>query len=439
MALTANGIGSGLDINGLVSQLMTVERQPLSTLARKEATFQAKLSAFGQMKSALSTFQTAVDALADSAKFSTTKSTVAPDAGYTASSTTTAGAGSYAIQVTNLATVQRTATSQSSAFTPSAGTLSVVIGAQTKTIEFAGGSIEDLRNAINGADLGISANVIDNGTVKQLVFSSKDTGTTSAFTVSGVGLEGAGLYQVQAAEDATLTIDGIAIKRSSNIISDAIEGVTLTLTKETAAAASLTVAQDTSGARSGIDAFVKAYNDLTKVMKDLTAFNAETRKASTLTGDSTARSIQGQLRSAIGGALTGLGVTTRLSEIGVSFKADGTLAVDSTKLDAALADSAKGVAAFFTGNDSIKGFAKSLSKTLDGFLSSDGLIAGRTDGINDSVKSLGRQREALTLRIELVEKRYRAQFTALDSAISSMTQTSNYLTQQLANLPKIGE
>lgn len=438
MALTANGIGSGLDINGLVSQLMTVERQPLVGLATKEATFQAKLSAFGQLKSALSTLQTAADALSEAEKFSSTKATVASDAGFTATSTTGATTSTYAIQVTNLASVQRSATNKDATFAPSAGTLSVVIGGQTNNLDFAGGTIEDLRDAINGADLGISANVVNNGTAKQLVLSSTESGAVNAFTVSGLGIESS-IYQVQPAEDATLTIDGIAIRRSSNTITDAIDGVTLSLTNETAAAANLAVAPDKSGARAAINTFVKAYNDLNKVIKDLTAFNTETRQASTLTGDSTTRSIQGQLRGLIGGALTGLGVTSRLSDIGISFKADGTLAVDSTKLDAALNDPARGLAPFFAGTDSVQGFAKAISDTLDGFLSSNGLIAGRTDGINASVKAIGKQREAITLRLELVEKRYRAQFTALDSMIASMTQTSSYLTQQLASLPKVGE
>lgn len=461
MALTANGIGSGLDINGLVSQLMTVEQRPLTALASKEASYQAKLSAFGQLKSVVSALQTAANSLKDATKFSATKTTVGADAAFTASSTTSAAVGSYTVEVSQLAKVQRIATSSTVALNPTAGDLAIDFGsvtggiftadpARSKTLTFAGGSIEALRDAINGGDLGVTASVVNNGTVKQLVLTGKNTGTAEAFKLGGtVGLsynpEVSGtasdpVYRVQAAQNAQLKVDGITISRSSNTVSDAIEGVTLTLTKENAGVtSSLTVASDRGGARSAIDAFVKAYNDVNKTIKDLTAFNAETRRGSTLTGDSTARSVQGQVRSLVGGALTGLGVTSRLSEIGISFKSDGTLAVDGSKLDAALSDPARGVAAFFTGTEGVTGFAETVSTALDGYISSTGLLAGRTDGINASVKLIGKQREALIARLEQTEKRYRAQFTALDSTVASMTQTSNYLAQQLANLPKSGE
>lgn len=438
MALTANGIGSGLDINGLVSQLMAVEQRPLTALATKEASYQAKLSAFGQLKNVVSALQTAADGLDDAAKFTATKATVGADAGFTASSTSSAAAGSYSVQVTNLATVQRSATSKDATFVPTAGTLSVTIDGETKTLDFTGATIEELRDAINGGDLGISATVINNGKAKQLMLSGKDTGVDKAFTATGLGIESS-LYEVQAAEDAALTIDGIAVTRGSNTISDIIEGVTLTLSKETTAAANLTVADDRTSARSAIDGFVKAYNDANKAIRDLTAFNAETRRASSLTGDSTARSIQGQLRGLVGNALSGFVGVGRLSDVGISFKTDGSLAVDGSKLDAALKDASKDVAGFFSGKEGVTGFAETVSSALDGYLSSSGLIAGRTDGINASVKVIAKQREALIARLEQVEKRYRAQFTALDSMVASMTQTSNYLTQQLANLPKIGE
>lgn len=438
MALTANGLGSGLDINGLVGQLMSLERRPLAGLATKEASYQTKLSAFGQLKNVLSALQTAANALKDAAKFSATKATVSADAGFTASATTSAAKGSYSVVVNNLAAAQRVATDKNISFTPGSGQLSVTIGASTKTLDFSGGTVEQLRDAINGGDLGITASVIDNGTAKQLVLTGKNTGTASAFSVTGLGIE-TGLYQIQPAENATLTVDGISITRASNTIDNVIEGVTLTLTKETATAGTVTVAEDTTGARSAIEGFVKAYNDANKAIKDLTAFNAETRKASTLTGDSTARSIQTDLRNIVGDSIAGLPGVSRLSDIGVSFKADGTLTIDSAKLDAALKDPAKKVGSYFAGVADTTGFAEAISSKVENYIRSDGLLAGRTDGINASIKALEKQREALNTRLEKFEARYRAQFTALDSMVANLTQTSNFLTQQLANLPKIGE
>ncbi len=469
MALSASGLGSGLDINGLVSQLMAVERQPLTAMARKEASFQAKLSAFGQIKGSLSALQTAADALKDAAKFSATKATVDSDAGFTASTKSGAAAGSSSVQVEQLAKVQRIATAAGTSFVPNAGTaeapttVSITFGkmdggsfepgeADAKSIDFTGSTIEELRDAINKGDLGVTASVIDNGTAKQLVVTGKNTGAEQAFQIGGT----AGLaydpsvaidpdnpsvpagsntsYVLQASQDARVNIDGISVTRGTNSISDALEGVTLTLTKTTEAASSLSVAEDFGGARSAIDAFVKAYNDTQTTLKNLTAFNAETKAASTLTGDSTARSIQSQVRNLVGGALSSLGDTSRLADIGVTFDKDGKLTVDGSKLDAALKDPNRDVAAFFTGSGDTKGLAATVSDGLKNFIDTGGLLAGRTEGLNSSIKLIGKQREAFELRLENVQKRYQAQFTALDSTIASMTQTSNYLTQQLASL-----
>lgn len=455
--LAASGIGSGLDIESLVSQLMTVERQPLTKLATRETSFQAKLSAYGQLKSVLSSLQTAANALKDAAKFSATKATVADSGLFSATSSASASAGTHSVRVDALAKAQRTATSATAEFVPAAGDITVTFGTisggtfnpdsgTAKTLNFAGGSLEDLRDAINDGELGVTASVINNGTVKQLVVTSTETGANQAFSLGGtVGLSydpasvttsSNPVYGVQAAQDASLEVDGIAVTRHTNSISDILEGVTLTLTKaDSGTPTTLTIADDKSGARSAIDAFVKAYNDVNTVIKNLTAYNPDTKSASTLTGDSTARSIQSQLRTALGQGIADLPGVSRLSDLGVAFSTDGSLKVDGTKLDAALADPTKDVSAFFAGTSSVTGFAVSLSVRLDGFIDADGLIAGRTDGINASIKSLGKQRDALNLRLDQIEKRYRAQFSALDSLVASMTQTSTFLTQQLANLP----
>ncbi len=460
MALTASGLGSGLDVRSMVSQLMAVESQPLTALARKEASFQARLSAFGQLKSTLSSLQTAAGVLKDAKTFGATKATIGAESGYAASSASGAAAGSYSIQVDQLATTQRVASNATTQFIPADGsveakTLEIQFGKMVdgsftagsgapKILEFSGTTVEELRDAINKGDLGVSASLIDNGTAKQLVITGKNTGAEQAFSIGGsVGLSfdpaapsaSATTAQVQASQDAKLSVDGIAITRGSNTIDNAIDGVTLTLTKKTETAASLSVSDDHSGARSAIDAFVKAYNDAQNTLKNLTNYNTETKKASTLTGDSTTRGIQNQLRNLVGGAVSGAGTTSRLAEIGITFQTDGKLAVDAAKLDTALKDPTRDVAAFFTGSDGVKGFGEIVSDGLKGYLDGDGLLAGRTDGINASIKSIGKQREAFEARLARIESRYMAQFTALDSMVASMTQTSNYLSQQLANLP----
>ncbi|MCB1901975.1 flagellar filament capping protein FliD [Cognatazoarcus halotolerans] len=455
--LTASGIGSGLDVNSLVSQLMTVEQRPLTALATKEASYQSKLSAFGQLKSALSTLQTAANTLKDAAKFSATRATVAGGAPFSATSTSEASAGNYSIEVQALAKEQRTATSATTEFAPAAGDLIVTFGkvdggiftpgtAAPKTLNFAGGTLEAFRDAINDGDLGISASIVNNGTVKQLVIKGDATGAEQAFQLSGTtglsvdptvaGVSSDPTYNLAGAQDAQVNVDGIIVTRSTNTLSDVLEGVTFTLNKEDVGTPyALTVADDKSSATSAINAFVKAYNDLSTTIKSLTAYDAENKQASTLTGDATARSMQSQLRNMLGGAISGLAGAARLSDIGVSFTATGGLEVNSSKLTEALSNPTLDVGTFFAGTDTVDGFATRISERIDGFIGAEGLIAGRTDGINSSIKSIDNQREQLTARLTRIEARYRAQFTALDTLLSGFTQTSNYLTQQLANLP----
>ncbi|MDX5362616.1 MAG: flagellar filament capping protein FliD [Pseudazoarcus pumilus] len=460
MAITVSGLGgSGLDVDGLVTQLMAAERQPLTQLATREAGVQAKISAFGSMASAVANLQTAANGLNSAAKFAATKATVSgSNAGFTATSTTNAATGNYAIKVNTLAAAQRVALS-ADAFTQdgeniAAGTLTFNFGTadnlladepvSTETLDFAGGSLQDLRDAINDADIGLSANIINDGTTDRLILSSAETGAAQAFSIDGIGVafspdapgaEGDAAYRLEAASDASITVDGLNLTRASNTISDVIEGVTLNLTATSDAANTLRVTADNSTARAAIDAFVTAYNGLAKGLTDSLKYDPESGEAALLNGDSTARAVQSQLRSIVGGAFAGLGGVERLADIGISFQLDGTLSVDSTKLNAAFDNPDVDVAGFFTGNGETSGFGKQVADSLGRLIGTDGLITGRTEGLKESVKTLQQRSEALTLRLETVEKRYRAQFTALDVMLSNMLQTSNYLQQQLANLP----
>lgn len=457
--ITATGIGSGLDVTSLVSQLMTLEQRPLTLLAAKQSSYQAKLSAFGQLKASLAGFQTAVKALQDTAKFAATKANVADPSILSATSTSSAAAGTYAIKVDNLASVQRIATSATTELVPSAGDVTFTFGrvsggafnpdpGSTVSVAFAGGTIEELRDAINDGNVGVSASVINNGTAKQLVLKGSTTGADQSFSISGsaglaydpaaVTTSSDPVYGLQAALDATFEIDGISVTRSSNSVSDVIDGVTLSLAKASnGVATSLTIANDYSAAKTAIESFVGTYNALTSSIKSLTAFDSATEKASTLTGDSTVRAIQTQLRSLVTGQIAGLSGASSLADIGISLSTTNTLSIDGTKLSAALADPAKNVGALFGGTETIQGFATVLNDRLKGYLDSGGLLANRTDGISSTLKSFDKQKDVLNARLERIEARYRTQFTALDTLIAGMTQTSNYLTQQLANLPTI--
>lgn len=455
--ISASGLGSGLDVNSIIKQLMALEQQPLKALAAKEAGFQAKISSFGMIKSTLANLQTAAKTLATTGTFTGMSAALSDSSVLSASAGSTAATGSYSLSVTQLAKfhgVRSNTPYATTADTFNTGTLAISIGSGTATnitIDSSNNTLAGIRQAINDANAGVTATIINDGSTNRLVLNSKTSGSAGAITVAVTdngnggshalsGLASASLVQTQAADDAKLSINGIDITRSSNTITDAIEGVTLNLSKGTLATpgtTTLTVAKNTGATAAAIGVFVKAYNDAVGQLKNASAYDAANKKASTLTGDSTVRSIQSQLGGLLQSSLTGIaGGISRLSDIGITVQANGTLATDSTKLNAALADRDKDVGALFTqttpGNT---GIAVRFGAALEAMVGTGGLIASRTDGISASIKDLGKRAEALQLRLATIEKRYRTQFTALDSLISGMNQTSQFLTQQLANLP----
>ncbi|SFU50772.1 flagellar hook-associated protein 2 [Nitrosomonas eutropha] len=683
--LSSPGIGSGLDISGIISKLMQVEQRPLTQLNTKEAKQQAQLSAFGSLKSALSSFQDSAKALAKPALFTGFKVALADQSQATVSASDKAAIGSHEIEVQSLAQAQKIK-SEAFATTSTAigsGSLTVEFGtyynadgtfttnaeksAQTITIDPAKSSLGDIRNTINEANAGVTASIVNDGSGNRLVIASKDTGLANALKITVADADGnhtnsaglsklafdastSGMTETVAAKNAVMVIDGIRVEKSSNTISDALEGMTFNLLKANPGTnTTLTVEQDKASVETAVKAFVTAYNELEKTIGSLSRYDTANKQASVLTGDSTVRMVQNRVRAMLTSNQSAIGGINSLSELGISFQKDGTLKLDDSKLSVVLADPNKHIAAFFGdipgttsttsttisqtvnvsdslisiisqppvftpgslavnisqiatqgsaiaskvaglnisapflgmgGNNKldmtidgvsssitlatdsytaatlaaevqskinsnttfssagisvivtqdagklsvisnrygstssvnitggigkadlfgtpvqtagknvagtiggqaatgagkelsnngltlkiegssigsrgtvdfvetteqttfttppIPGFMSRLDQLLDGMARSDGLINNRMDGINSTIKGIGRQREALEHRLGEVEKRLRAQFTALDSMVASMTQTSNYLQQQLANLPKIGD
>jgi flagellar hook-associated protein 2 len=390
MALSAPGIGSNLDVNGIVTQLMALERRPLQALDRKEASFQAQLSAFGTLKGALSTFQSAVQALSSVDKFQAFKAEAADAAVAKASAANSAVPGSYSLEVTQLAQAQKLValgqTSSTSAI--GAGTISFELGtitggafdaltghysgatftsggagAKSVTITAANNTLAGIRDAINAAKIGVRASIVNDGsgTPFRLALSVADTGADKSLRISVSGdaalssllaHDPAGtqsLAETQSARNAELTIDGVAITKPKNTIADAIENVTLNLLKTNAGApTTVSVTRDSGAIKSSVDALAKAYNDLNATLRNLSAFNAATKQGSVLQGDVTLITLQSRIRSVLGSALSGMsGSYNNLSQIGVAFQKDGTLTVDGAKFEAALEAAPNDIAALF--------------------------------------------------------------------------------------------
>jgi flagellar hook-associated protein 2 len=408
MAITTSGVGSGLDVNGIVSQLMALERKSLTSIDTKETKFQTQLSAYGSLKGALSAFESAVSALASPSKFTAVKTTVG-DATVATATATSAPSGSYSLEVQTLAEAQklRSTTFTATTETVGAGKFTVSFGkyegdtftpnvnkpAKEIVIEAGRDSLAAVRDAINAADAGVTATILNDGTSYRLVVSSKDTGLENAMRITVEDADGthtdmaglsrlaydgrvpsgvANLVQTVAAQNATALVDGIPISKASNSFSDVIEGVTLNLSKaNTPEKTTVTVSQDTAGIQASVQAFVKAYNDLNKTISDLTKYDAANQRASVLTGDATVRSLQTRIRSVFNNALeTAGGGLTSLADIGITFQVDGTLKLDTTKLTTVLADPSKDVSTLFaalgTPTDSLVSFKSSTPDTKNG-------------------------------------------------------------------------
>ena len=461
--ISSPGLGSGLDVNSIVSQLMTIERQPITNLDTKEAKLQAQISALGSLKGAVSSLQSAATALTPAtgqtaaAKFSTYTASLADTTVASASAGSGAVAGSYSLEVTALAREQKlvSGTYASSSAVVGSGTLTIDIGSVsggvftaksgttpvTLTIGSGNNTLAGIRDAINAANAGVTATIV-NGTAGSQLILTGATGTANLVRLSGTpaGLaydpatNTGGMTQTQSAQDAAFKINGIAATSGSNTVSGALDGVTLTLAKtNTGNPTTLNVTRDVSASiTSGINTFVQAYNSLVKTMKSLGSYDAATKTAGLLLGDSAMRSVQGKLTSLLYTTPAGVtGSVKTLSDIGVSAQADGSLSLDSAKLQNAISSNSNDVASL------VAGYGSAYKSMTDGLIGSNGIISAETVGINATITDIGKQRDALNLRMTGIEARYRAQFTALDTLISSMNKTSSFLTQQLANLPGV--
>lgn len=386
----SSAVTSGLDVNALVSQLMTVEQQPLAKLDKQEASYQAKLSAFGSIKGAVSSFQSTMRTLSNASSFRTVTATASDTSVMSATALTSALPGSYSVEVSSLAQSQKlvaagqsgvgtaigtgATTTLSFDFGTIAGTLTngkydagatfstAGGGVKTVTIDSSNNSLQGMRDAINAAGIGVTASIINDGsaTPYRLVLSSNNMGAVNSMKISATGdatvsallandptagALGQNLSETVSALNAQMKVNGIAISKASNSVSDVISGVTLNLTKITTTPITLTVAQDTAATTKAVNSFVASYNELSKTLTDLSSYDAATKKGATLQGDATIRNLQAKLRDMLNTA--GTGALTSLSQIGVTFQRDGSLAVDSSKLNSAMQNNFSDIAGLF--------------------------------------------------------------------------------------------
>jgi flagellar hook-associated protein 2 len=475
-SVSSTGIGSGLDVNSIVTQMMTVEKAPLQQMQKTASTIQSKLSAYGTIQSHVSALRDAALKLTKPDTWGSTTATTGDASVVSATTGTGAVAGNYSLTVQQLASAQTLASQAwpATVSTLGSGTLRIEMGnwsaGQTGFTGKTGSTavdvpilstdtLADVRDKINTAKAGVMASIVTDASGSRLVLRSSETGAANGFRIGvtdddggntdatglsalaydpSVGVQS--LSQTQAANDAKATVNGLAITSSTNLLSNVVEGVTLKLAKVSASPVELTVNNDTESIKSAITAFTDAYNSLSKYLASQTAYDAGTKTAGTLQGDAGTNALRGAMRAIVGDTGGMAGAFHRLAEIGIQPKSDGTLSVDSTQLGNAVSGHLADVKALFANkdlnSDTNNGFATRMARWGDSLLNSDGTLTTRADSLRRQIKDNSQRQSDFNDRMTLVEARMRAQYQALDTQMASLNSLSTYITQQITAMNK---
>lgn len=471
-SISSAGLGSGLDVNAIVTQLMALESRPLDILKEQAKDLDSQVSTFGKLQSYFSVLRDKSNALTSTSLWNGTTATSADATALKVISGSGASAGSYQVNVSTLAKAQTLTASAAASSTFNEGSITIELGAWTGSpidtftpkagasavqIDIGAGetSIESVRDKINAAGAGVIASIVNDASGARLSIRSKDTGTENGFRITTAETVGdadataglsaldydpaGGLTQMTAAQmgaDATLTVNGIAITSASNTLVDVVDGLTLNLLKTTASPVDVAVAVDTETVKTRITEFVTAFNDLANFMRTQMAYNPDSKTGGALQGDRSAVSLLNQLRGVINVASTASSTWSRLSDIGIAMKSDGTLGVDSTKLGNGLANlpELKKLLATDGADNATSGFVRRFKELADAALGSDGTFETRTASLKEMLSRNGKNQDGMEVRLAQTEARLRKQYTALDATMAQLNGLSSYLGQQLKSL-----
>ena len=467
--VSSAGIGSGLDVNSIITQLMAIEKQPLTTLQTKESTIQSTVSEYGKIKSDVSTLNDLATKLASQTTWAQTTASSSSTA--VSASTNGSAAGTYSVEVHTLASVQTLATgvAASSTALAGAGNLHIELGTwgagQTSftasptatavdiTVN-ATDTLADVRDKVNASGAGVTALIMTDANGSRLLLRSNATGAANAFRTTvtdadGVNNDATGLSQLafdpsagvsvmsqnQVAANAAATVNGLAVSSASNTLSNIVDGLTLNLSAQTTAPVTVNIVPDTATLKKTITDFAAAYSALNTLIAGDTKYDATTKTGGVLQGDSSASGLQRTLRTLLGSASSASSMYGHLSDMGLQLQGDGSLTVNSTQLDSALGNLAEVKKAFANSNPADPtqdGFAKRFRVATDNMLGIDGVLTTRTDGLGQQLKRNQDAQDSLQTRLDATEARLRAQYTALDKTMAQLTSQSTYITQQIA-------
>lgn len=433
--IKAGGVGSGLDINGLVAQLVAADRAPQAQrLNRVEAKANFQLSALARLTSAFDALKRATDPLKADTSYQARRVTSSAEDAFTATAGANTPNGSFQIEVLALAAASKQVSAglaEGSAL--GGGALQVQLGEASFEVAIdPDATPEQARDAFNAAaqaaGAGVAATMVrgDNGEVS-LAFTAQQTGLANALSITSAdpglaALTSGQMTALSTAADAQVRIDGVLRSSATNVIEGAVDGLSITAKAITDTPQSLTVARDNAPARQAAQGLVNAFNGAMSALREATRFNAATGEAGALNGDALARGAGAALRNSF------IAFVGEASDLGISGRVDGNLSFDAAKFDAALAADPDRVESL------LKGFGAAMAETTGRYVGDAGAFTDRRKGLDSQVRRVADQREALDRRMEQVEGRYLRQFTALDSLIGQLNNTSAFLSQQLDGL-----
>ena len=443
-AYTASGIASGIDTNAIVTQLVAIESQPITTLQRSQSALKSQVSQLGSLASQLSALNSAAKALSTGVVQVGVSST---NTGFSAAADATATEGNYAVQVTALA---KTAKARSQGYATAAtavdgGTLHLDVRGTGYDVVIADGtSLQALATQLNASGAPVIASVVSDGTQSYLTITNRDSGVPAGtlpadglkftFTTAGTSSDAAvALSSIQTAANAALTIDGLPITSQSNDVSTAIPGVTLSLKATTSAKETLVLGADQAATAKNLQSFVTAYNNVIGYLQSELAVSAGSNREATLAGDPTVRGLQRQLQSLFSATVSGNSSVRSLADLGLTTQRDGSVALDTPKLNAALAIDPGAVNGVFSqATTGLSAMTKALVTQYTDPIS--GTLTLRQKGLTGQSKQLDAQALQMQDRVDSFRANLVAQFTAMEKIVSSFKATSSYLTNLFAQL-----
>lgn len=463
--ISSPGIGSGIDVQSIVSQLVALEKAPLNTLEKQANTIKTRISTYGTISSQVSALGDAASKLGSASGWNAVTSTSSNPSAIAVKAAAGAPVTSLTMEVSQLAKAQSTASTAVPAGSAiGTGTLTIELGRWNAgsftgngdapvNISIAAGedNLTDIAAKINDADAGVSAIVLKDASGERLLLRSKETGLENGFRItasdddgnhtdsSGLsrlsfnGTGSSGTTQSQAAQNALATINGVAIETASNTLDDTVPGLTLQLSQVTSDPVEIDVSTDRDAIRANVQSFIDAYNSLNNTLSTTTKYDEATKTAGSLQGDATAVGLQNALRSMMR-STTASSPFTRLSDIGIEIKSGGTMSLNSEKFNAAMSDlnGLKNLFAVDTGDPTSQGFGRKIDAFADGLLEAEGLVSTRKQALQKALDRNGDEQDRVTDRAARAEVRYLAQYNAMDANVAKLNGLSSFVLQQIS-------